>query len=201
MNLVWLFSIFFVSSVETAEVTVTVPMQGRDTAVAIEEARKEAFKKAVAQKLPAGLSEEERKQKLDQSARYVTGFQMTEQKEEAGNLIARFRLELDFGEDEQERQADYGDYFSRFAVEWYWNDPRNSLSVVELRKKLTEDFGLEVHKIKLSGGSLWLELGGSTNPQASFRRLRNRYGAQAEMNFYSDPAGILQQNNAGNEAN
>ncbi|PIR21660.1 MAG: hypothetical protein COV44_12085 [Deltaproteobacteria bacterium CG11_big_fil_rev_8_21_14_0_20_45_16] len=166
------------------EVEVEVPIESGNLAAALDKAQLEAFKKAVEMTMPAGLDPVEQSGRIRNAATQIKSFRLLSQKEEAGNLFAKYSCEVVLGQAVPSQATPY--YDERFAVEIVWNNPKQSKSLGTVLQKIQSYPNLKLGLIRTQRGSVWVEVLSQESPEVLRANLRSEFGSASEVKLHRD---------------
>lgn len=177
---------------KTLEVEVEVSIQGGDRASALDSAQNEAFRKAMSLVVPGSADDQSRANWIKSASTYVKSFRLLSEKEEAGKLITKYRVDLNLPDfSGQSSESSTQTYEDRFAVEFIWKDPKQAVSVTELQDKIEGEYSVNAGMIRMSRGSVWIELISRRSPESVFSQIKRDYLSVAQVKLYEDPYGFL----------
>lgn len=188
--------LFAASSLEGAEkikevvVDVDVEIQDGDLASATAAAQQAAFKKAVSETLPSGLSESGRESRIKNASNYIKSFRTLSQEERSGRFFAKINCEVILSDSEIKLGSNGGNDLDRFAIEFVWKVAKPSVTVVDLKALLETQYKASVGTIKLQRGSVWLEMSAPGRPESIYAGLQSRFRRLAELRLVKDIEGL-----------
>jgi hypothetical protein len=168
-------------SIVEIQVSVEEPVKAGDSAGSIEQAKNAAFKKAVEQTLPPGLSESERVERVANAATYIKGFRTLSQIEEAGMIkmvmLAQVVQAVSSRSSSQDSPATL--FGAKAAIEMIWRPGVRPMPGSEVRRIFEEELKFSVRAVSFQFGSMLIEVAGDHSESSIMARVNPRFQDKA----------------------
>lgn len=178
-----------VAATKTLEVSVDVPIKAGNSASALEDAKLEAFKKALEQSFSSSMDEVEKSKRVKNASDYVKSFELISKKEEGGRIYANYKVELNLPDEGSVEQT--GGFQDVYAIELNWKPKRDHPSLASLRRELEASYAAKLTNARLNRGSFWIEMATRQSPQVVYQSVSNKYSQIADVKLFLDPQGIF----------
>ncbi len=179
-------------SIVEVQVSVEEAVKAGDSAGSLEAARQAAFKKAVEMAFPPGISEDEKKTRLNNAASYIKSFRTLSQIEEAGvvklSMLCQVIQNVAAPTSEPQLSSPQS-YTSRVvSIELVWRPGMRAYLASEIKRLIEEDMRIPVRSLRLQNGSVVVDLGSDESSDLLFAKVNSRFQDRALVRLLNAPA-------------